>query len=104
MTYYGYGGAYSLSDTEILEDIGEKIRKIRLKANITRDELHFRTGIHKKTIGDAEIGRNITMMTLIGILRGLNAFDLLEPLLKEEEVSPVALAMNKGRSRERARK
>jgi transcriptional regulator with XRE-family HTH domain len=97
-----YDGAYSLSNREIAEDIGKKIRQIRLNANITREELGRITGVHSKTIGDAENGKNVTLITLISILRGLRALYLLERLLEEEGVSPVALAMNNGRVRKRA--
>ncbi|MCL2147794.1 MAG: helix-turn-helix domain-containing protein [Methanomassiliicoccaceae archaeon] len=97
-----YDDVYSLSDRQIAEDIGEKIRRIRLNGNITRDELQHMTGIHRKTIGDAESGKNVTLTTLIGILRGLNALHVLEPLIEEEEISPVAMAKNKGKTRERA--
>ena len=107
MTYIGNimmpGDIYSLSDREIAEDIGKKIREIRLSDNITRDELQRTTGIHKKTIGDAENGKNVTLATLIGILRGLTALHLLEHLTEEEEVSPAAMAKNSGKVRERAR-
>ena len=93
---------YSLSNREIAEDIGRKIRRIRLNKNITREELQQITGIHSKTIGDAENGKNVTVITLISILRGLNALELLDRLLEEERVSPVALAMSKGKVRKRA--
>jgi len=93
---------YSLTDREIAEDIGKKIKDIRLRGNITRGELQYATGIHAKTIGDAENGKNITLITLIGILRGLNALNLLERLLENELISPVAMARDKGKIRERA--
>jgi transcriptional regulator with XRE-family HTH domain len=95
-------GIYALSDREIAVDIGEKIRRIRLNANITREELQQITGVHKKTIGDAENGKNVTLITLISILRGLNALHLLERFTEEEVISPVALAMNRGKVRKRA--
>jgi len=95
-------GIYSLSNREIVKDIGEKIRRIRLNGNVTRSELQRITGIHAKTIGDAEDGKNVTLITLVGILRGLNALDLLDRLVEEEKVSPVDLAKNKGKVRERA--
>ncbi|MDR0309197.1 MAG: helix-turn-helix domain-containing protein [Candidatus Methanoplasma sp.] len=97
-----YGENYSLSDIEIAEDIGRKIQRIRLNENITRDELQYITGVHSKTIGDAEKGKNITLITLISILRGLKALDLLGPLVEDEPISPVALAMNNGKVRKRA--
>ena len=99
-----YGSIYALSDREITEKIGKKIRRIRLNENITAEDLQLRTGIHKKTIGDAENGKNVTVGTLISILRGLNALDLLEHLTEDEPVSPVSLAMNNEKVRERARR
>lgn len=87
-----YGDIYSLSDIEIMERIGNNIRTFRLNSDITRAELQTVTGIHKKTIGDAEDGKNVTMRTLIGILRGLNMLDVIEPLVEEENVSPVIIA------------
>jgi transcriptional regulator with XRE-family HTH domain len=97
-----YGDVYSLSDKEAAEDIGRKLRSIRLNKNISRDELQYMTGIHRRTIGDAEGGKNVTIMTLIGILRGLSSLHLLVPLLKDEEISPVAIAKSRGNVRERA--
>ncbi|MDR1690622.1 MAG: helix-turn-helix domain-containing protein [Candidatus Methanoplasma sp.] len=93
---------YSLSDREIVEDIGRKLLDIRLKNNTTRKELQFVTGVHEKTIGDAEKGKNVTLINLVSILRGLGALDLLEPLIEEEIVSPAMLFKNRGKVRKRA--
>ena len=93
---------YSLSDREIAENIGKKIWRIRLYANITRAEMQDITGIHRKTIRDAEIGNNITMATLTGILRGLDSLHLLESLVsRDEEISPADMVNNKRKRRKR---
>jgi transcriptional regulator with XRE-family HTH domain len=97
-----YGNIYSLTDKEIADDIGKRMRRIRLNDNITRNELQQKSGVHAKTIGDAEDGKNVTMITLISILRGLNSLQLLEDLVKNEEMSPALASMNKGKLRERA--
>ena len=96
-------GIYSLSNTEIVEKIGEKLRDIRLNDNVTRSNLQYASGVHVKTIGDAEDGKNVTLITLVAILRGLNALDLIERLVEKELVSPAALFRNNGKPRERAR-
>ncbi|MDR2698215.1 MAG: helix-turn-helix domain-containing protein [Candidatus Methanoplasma sp.] len=87
-----YADLYFHSDPELMMRIGEKIKTVRLNSNITREELQSITGIHKKTIGDAETGKNVTMMTLLAILRGLSMLDQLNELLREEGVSPVMMA------------
>ena len=97
-----YGDLYSHSDVEIIKQIGEKIRAARLNNNITRDELQRITGIHSKTIGDAEAGKNITLATLVAILRGMNMLDMLNELLREESVSPVMMARYGGKAPKRA--
>jgi len=97
-----YADPYFLSDPEIVRCIAAKIKRTRLNSNITREELQTITGVHKKTIGDAEAGKNITMMTFIAILRGLNMFDQLTELLKEESVSPVMMAKYQGKVPQRA--
>jgi len=97
-----YADPYFLSNTEIVRRIGDKIKRIRLNSNITRDELQALTGIHAKTIGDAEAGKNITMMTFVAIIRGLNMLDQLTELLREEGVSPVMMAKNQGKEPKRA--
>ncbi|MDR0198564.1 MAG: helix-turn-helix domain-containing protein [Methanomassiliicoccaceae archaeon] len=97
-----YESIYSLSDREIAEDIGKKIRDIRLKGNIPRSELQYLSGVHVKTIGDAESGKNITLITLISLLRGLRALHLIDLLVAEEIVSPAAMARDGGKVRERA--
>ena len=93
---------YSLSDIEMMRLIGKKIRTARLNNNITRDELQRITGVHSKTIGDAETGKNITLATLIAILRGIDMLDLLNELIREESVSPVMMARYGGKVPKRA--
>jgi transcriptional regulator with XRE-family HTH domain len=97
-----FADPYFLSDAEIAKRIGDNLKKARLNSNITREELQRMTGIHKKTIGDAETGKNITIATLIAILRGLNMLDELDELLREEAVSPVMMAKYGGKVPQRA--
>lgn len=97
-----YADMYFLSDVEIIRRIGENIKTARLNSNITRDELQAITGVHKKTIGDAESGKNVTIFTLVAILRGLNMLDKLNELFKDETVSPVMMAKYLGKMPRRA--
>jgi len=82
---------YELSDTEITRIIGEKIRTIRLNNNVTREQLQEASGVHLKTIGDLESGKNVTLATLISVLRGLKKLNLLDRLLEDEPISPIIL-------------
>ena len=91
-----------LSDVELINIIGKKIKRIRLNLNITRTNLGVITGVHEKTIGDLETGKNITMLTLISILRGLKSLELLEQFFKEEPVSPLLIAKTEYKIQKRA--
>jgi len=93
---------YFISDIEMIRRIGKKIRTVRLNSNITRDELQRITGVHKKTIGDAESGKNITIMNFIAIIRGLRMFYLFDELFREEDISPVMIAKCMGKIPQRA--
>ena len=97
-----FADVYFVSDIEIMRRIGVKLRTIRLNSNITREELQKITGVHKKTIGDAEAGKNITMLTFITLARGLRIFDQLDDLLREEGVSPVMMFKCQGKAPQRA--
>jgi transcriptional regulator with XRE-family HTH domain len=97
-----YANPYFISDVDIARRIGKNLRTIRLDSDITRDELQTITGVHKKTIGDMESGKNVTMGTFIAILRGLNLLDKLNELLREEPISPVMLAKLQWRVPQRA--
>ena len=69
------------NDRAILCQIGQKLRRARLNANIGQDELAKLTGLSRKTIQNAEAGNNYSMETLIRVLRGLNSLDYLDAIL-----------------------
>lgn len=53
--------------------IGNNIKKIRKKENLSQEELAFRSGLHRTYIGSVERGeRNITILNLIKIAKSLN--------------------------------
>ena len=93
---------YGLSDTEILRKTGRYLRRERLNKNITQEELQNLTGVHKKTISDAENGKNITLLNMISIMRGLKLLNRIDFMMEDEQISPVMLAKLKGKVPERA--
>ena len=97
-----FNDLYSRSNKEIMRQIGEKIKTARLNENITRSEMQRITGVHPKTIGDAESGKNVTLGTLVAILRGLQMLDLLNELLREEPIDPYIMAKLRGKVPQRA--
>lgn len=67
--------------------IGNNIKKIRKKQNLSQEELAFKSGLHRTYIGSVERGeKNITILNLIKIANSLNTeLSIFFNLLDEEE-------------------
>lgn len=83
---------YALTDNMILSKIGESIKRQRLERNISQKELASSAGISISSIAAIERGENISLKTLIPLLRTLNSLHMLSDFLKEPEISPIAYA------------
>ena len=94
----------TLSNEAILAEMGERLRRLRLNANIGQEELAVSTGLSRKTIQNAESGENCSMDTLVRMLRGLNRLEQLDNFMPAPGPSPIQLARLHGKTRRRARK
>ena len=92
---------YSLSDKGIEEELGGRIRALRLRKNITQKELAGATALSLNVIKSLESGRG-KLSTLIAVLRELGALDHLNSFIPEPSISPIQLAKMQGKERERA--
>lgn len=79
---------YSLSDAQILTKIGEKIKAVRLKQNITQDSLAKSSSVSLSSVKKVEAGEICSFDTLLRILRILGMLDELSHLCEEEQISP----------------
>lgn len=84
--------AYFLSDNALLSIIGENVKKRRISARLTQRQLAERAHVALSAIGNIENGRNCALVTLVQVLRALNALDLLEPFYQEKPISPRVVA------------
>jgi len=89
-------------DQQILEEIGRRLRRERLNANLTQQALANQVGVALKTVSNAEDGRNVSLETLIRLLRGLGRLDTLDAMRADTALSPIELAARRGRVRQRA--
>jgi len=95
-------GFYSLSDKGIAQELGGRLRALRLQKNITQQDLAEAATLSLNTIKSLESGRG-KLATIIAVLRELGALDQLDSLIPEEAaISPLQLAKMQGKSRERA--
>ena len=92
----------NMSDATILEEIGRRLRRVRLNRNLTQADLAKQAGIGRRTLQKAEDGEVTTLETLVAILRGLRLLSQLDQFLPEPPPSPVQLAQHQGQTRQRA--
>ena len=95
---------HGMSDKAIIRDIGKRIRQMRLNKNISQKTLSEKIGIHRVTLSKIERGQQISLLTLIQIMRGLGELQRLENIIPEDIVSPIQLAKLQGKKRKRASK
>lgn len=97
------GDIYILTDAAILRNIGSAIRRNRIDKQITQEQLANSANVAVSSIRNIEQGKNISLNTLLPILRTLHMLDSLRPLLKTREQSPIQLAAQMGKQKEKQR-
>ncbi|MEO7101001.1 MAG: helix-turn-helix transcriptional regulator [Luteolibacter sp.] len=80
-----------MSNTQIEQELGNRLKNHRLDLNLTQDEIASRSGLSRRTITAIENGQGSTLGTLIAMLRALNALDTLESFLPDPGISPIAM-------------
>ncbi|MDH3748918.1 MAG: helix-turn-helix domain-containing protein [Gammaproteobacteria bacterium] len=93
---------YSKPIPAILRELGERLRRARLKANLTQQALADSASVSLKTVANAEDGQNVSVETLLLLLRGVGRLDDIQSLLADEGPSPIELARRQGKARQRA--
>ena len=88
--------------SEILGELGSRIRRYRLQQNRTIAEVAELSGLSRVTVERAERGAHPTLESVIRILRALGRVESLDAFLPPPLVSPLELAQMSGRERKRA--
>lgn len=79
---------YSLTDTLIQQRIGNKIKDLRLRQNITQANLASDAQVSLSSLKKIEKGHISSFDSLIRVLRILGKLDVLQQLVEDEEMSP----------------
>ena len=79
---------YMLADTIILNRIGNHLKSVRLKQNITQQSLADAAGVSLSSLKKIEKGEIGSFDSLLRVLRTLGKLDVLQPLVDEEQLSP----------------
>ncbi len=96
---------YILSDAQLSKRIGEKLKAIRLKRNITQRSLAEASSISLSSVKKIENGEIGSFDTLLRILRTLGMLETINALFEEEQLSPSEYyeMVNKARKQTRKR-
>lgn len=78
----------SLSDVQIQKRIGEKLKRARLRQNITQKKLSEDAAISLSSVKKIESGEINSFDSLLRVLRTLGMIDSLSPLFEDEQMSP----------------
>ena len=77
------------TDSEILKELGQRLRALRRSRRMSQVEAARRSGISRRTLYAAEHGENATILTMIRLLRSYGRLGALESFLAPVEISPI---------------
>lgn len=92
---------FAMTDKGIAAEIGNRIKSLRLRKNLTQQELSDAAALSLNSIKALESGK-CKLQSLIAVLRELEALDALDSFIPEVLVSPLQLARGQGKKRKRA--
>ncbi|MEX2485356.1 MAG: helix-turn-helix transcriptional regulator [Brumimicrobium sp.] len=75
-------------DGEIMIEVGEKLKQLRLNKNYTQKELAATVGVNRRLIGEIEAGKGTSLLVFIKILKVFNKTDKLLEILESSSISP----------------
>lgn len=72
---------YALTDADVVADIGQRLRLLRLNASMTQQALADATGLNRTTIRDMEQGKPVNVLSLLAVLRALGVLEHMDTAL-----------------------
>ena len=93
-----------LTDSELIAEIGDRIRRYRLQQNLMQEDVARKAGVSPRTVRNMEGGGDeARLSTIIAVLRALGRTDAVDAFLPRPKVSPMELLEAGGSERRRAR-
>lgn len=87
------------TDNAILEELGSRLRDVRLARNISQAALAKEAGMARFTLQRIEDGQPSSTTNLIGLLRALDLLEALDALIPEDVDRPVDQLRRQGKRR-----
>ena len=91
-----------ITDDAVLAELGARIAGRRIELQLTQADVAEQAGIAKRTLERMEAGLTSQLVTLIRVLRVLDAASGLDSLIPESGPRPMDLLQRKGKVRQRA--
>lgn len=88
----------------ILKELGNRIRDIRIKKDITQKEMAEIAGVSHSTVTRVENGDGATLDNLIKIMRMLGILSNIDLLIAEQELTPEDIFKNKTKAKRVSKK
>lgn len=92
---------YSMTDKGIATELGNRLKSFRLRRNLTQLQLSEATALSLNTIKSLETGKG-KLLNIISVLRELGTLEALDSFIPQPTISPLQLAKQKGKKRQRA--
>ena len=90
----------NLNDDAICVEMGERLKALRLRKNLTQEDVARLTGLSLNPIKSLEQGQG-KLRTIIAVMRALGVLDALDSFIPEAPVSPIQIAKMHGKKRQR---
>lgn len=90
------------SSGQIVADLGDRLRRLRLASNVTQADLAHKAGVGTRTLARLEAGEGGTIDSLVRVISALGLGSHLEALLPDPQIRPMERVQQRGRERLRA--
>lgn len=92
-----------MSNPAILIKMGNRLRDIRIRQNMTQSELAVQSGVNIQTVANIEKGKSVSILMFISVIRELGLLEHLEQFIPEVKVSPIEMKRIQRKKRYRVR-
>ncbi len=91
-----------LSDGAVLNEIGQRLVRQRIRLNLTQEKLAEEAGLSKRTVERIEQGNSAQLLSIVRVMRVLGLLEGLYRALPTPGPGPIELLKGAGRPRRRA--
>jgi len=92
-----------MTDSSVIRELGVRARQERLRRNLTQATVAERAGIGTATLKRLEDGNDVSLSTMIAVLRVLGGIDALDAILPTPPISPLDAQDSAKPQRQRSR-